>query len=73
MSDAFFDPAFGRLVVGEASLIASEGRCMVVSTAIDVFGRMGDMEHLVEENVFYDVRRYFAIVERSADSDGLVR
>lgn len=46
---------------------------MVVSAAVDDLGRVIDMEHFVENDVFHNEFRDRWRVERFADDDGLMR
>ena len=67
-----FDPAFGFVVIGKFLLVAFEGGGVVVAAAVDVFGRVGDVEHFVKDDVFDDVSGNVTRIERPADRDVIV-
>ncbi len=68
-----FDPGFGGVVVGKLFLVSFERGGVVVAAAVYVAGRVGDVEHFVEDDVLDDVSRDVSRVERSADRDVVVR
>ena len=65
--------AFGFVVIGKFLLVAFEGGGVVVAAAVDVFGRVVDVEHFVKDDVFDDVSRHIDGVKRPADGDVVVR
>ena len=57
LSDVSFDPAFGFGVIGEFLLVAFEGGRVVVATTVNVFRRVMNVEHFVEDDVFDHISR----------------
>lgn len=45
---------------------------MVISTAVDVPGRVGDVKHLMEEHIFDNESRHIHRIERTTDRDVVV-
>lgn len=68
-----FDPPFGFLVVGEFLFVAFECGRVVVSAAVDMLSRVGDVEHFVEDDVLDDVSGHVERIERSAYGDVVMR
>ena len=61
------------MIVGKSSFVAAKRGCVVVSAAVVVNGRVVDVEHFVEDDVFHDVIRHVRRIERAADDDRVVR
>ena len=59
--------------MGELAFVAAEDGRVVISTAVDDFGRVIDVEHFVEDDVFHDEFRNRRGIERFADDNGFVR
>ena len=58
--------------MGEFLFVAFEGRSVVVAAAVDVFGRVVDVEHLVKDDIFDHVFWHRQGIERTADRDVVV-
>jgi len=58
--------------VGELAFVAAEDGRVVESAAVDDLGRVIDVEHFVEDDVFHDEFRDGRRIEGLADNDGLV-
>jgi len=61
------------MIVGESSFVPAKRRCVVVSASIVMNGRVVDVEHFVENDVFDDEIRHVRRIERAADDDRVVR
>ena len=60
---AFLYPIFGLAIMREFSFVTPECGRVVVPATVDVFGRVVDVEHLVEYDVFDNVTRDVGRVE----------
>lgn len=71
-ADITFYPFFGLSVVGEFSLVSLERWSVIVAAAVDVFGRVMDVEHFVKDDVFDHVFWHRQGIERTADRNVVV-
>ena len=67
------NPAFGFFKILKFSLVAAERGRVIETSAVAVFGRVKDVEHFVEDDVFDDKFRHFPVVERFTNNHGFVR
>lgn len=58
--------------MGETAFVASEGGGVVISTPVDDFGRVINVEHFVENDIFHDEFRDGRGIKRFTDDDSFV-
>ena len=73
LSHDMIQPFLGVLVARKAPLFSSERGRMVIAPAVDYAGGMFDVEHFVEEDVFYEPLRNFSGIQDLANRNGVVR
>src|SRR6266850_4002693 len=66
-------PFLRVLIAGKALLFSSKRRRVVIAAAVDDAGRMFDVQHFVEEDVFYEPFGDFAGIQDLADRNRVVR